>query len=292
MERSTAISVLDDVSRLGGLFCFSVRCVALEGERPAVTWLCAVAQFIERSTQPGFARLRALRRAAAVAALLSLWTALVAPSALRAAAYSEEAVKAAFLYRFAAYVQWPHTDAIDHPFTIGTVGADAVTSQLSRLVAGKRLQGRPAEALAVHRTEDLNGVQILYFGPGAASREPKLIAEAAARSILVVTDEENGLKAGGVINFLPTSGSVRFEVSLPAAERSGLKIDSGLLSVAARVEGRPGADLLCPSQRSEAWGPARCATLPAPLLAIERQTSDRCVSPLIMNVEPRCDSCS
>ncbi len=231
---------------------------------------------------------RRLHRPAAWPTILCIFgTLLVVPPPLTAAAYSEDAVKAAFLYRFAAFVEWPKASSSDGPFTIGILGADAVASQLSHLLTGKTIQGRPAQAISIHRSHELNGIQMLYLGPGTASREPGLIAAAATQSILVVTDEQDGLKIGGIINFLPTTDSVRFEISLSAAERSRLKIDSGLLSVAARVEGRPGAELTCPASGPMNPSGNLCGAWLASMLAATRSRRSHAESLL-----PRYRSCT
>jgi hypothetical protein len=65
------------------------------------------------------------------------------------------------------------------------------------------------------------------------------LAEAVKRPVLLVTDDEDGLGAGAVINFRDSDRNVRFEVSLAASDRARLKVDAALLSVAARVERRP-----------------------------------------------------
>lgn len=176
--------------------------------------------------------------------LLLLWLTLGA-AASPAATYSEEAVKAAFLHRFGAYVQWPSPPAGDTPFVIAVVGSDAVVEQLERLLPGLSVQNRPAQVRRVKEPRELDGVHILYIGEGGVGRARPLMAAAAARPILVVTDDEDGLDRGGIINFVRVERSIRFDVSLPAADRSGLKIDSGLLSVAAHVQERPRAHQGC-----------------------------------------------
>jgi hypothetical protein len=95
-----------------------------------------------------------------------------------------------------------------------------------------------ARARAVQNAADLDGVSILYIAPGRLSAARSIIPVAAAHSVLVVTDDSGGLKGGGVINFVRIGPNVRFEVSQPAADRSGLKIDAALLGVAAHVETR------------------------------------------------------
>jgi hypothetical protein len=156
---------------------------------------------------------------------------------VRAELFSVDAVKAAFLYRFASYVEWP-AEAASGPLVIGVTGSEDVARQLEALLPRILVNGRPAQLRRVDRLLDLDGVHILYVGPNLQGRTRALLTAAAARPILVVTDEPHGLDAGGVINFLESDRNVRFEVSLGASDRARLKIDSALLSVAAHVAKR------------------------------------------------------
>jgi len=168
------------------------------------------------------------------AALLSvLWFALPA----RAADYSPDEVKAAYLFRFAGYVDWPERMPADAPFIISVLGSPGVARELRRLLPGHSVNGRPAEVREITGAQDLAKPQILYVGAGRAEYLRTAFAAAALASILVVTDEEGGLNAGSALNFLTIDRRVRFEVSLTAADRSGLKISSDLLGVAVRVHG-------------------------------------------------------
>ena len=76
-------------------------------------------------------------------------------------------------------------------------------------------------------------------------RTRALRARAIEKPILVVTESENGIDGGAVINFIEVDRNLRFEISLNAADRSGLRINSALLSVAARVERRPKGAINC-----------------------------------------------
>jgi hypothetical protein len=174
---------------------------------------------------------------------LALTFVLWRPDALAAPTFSADAVEAAYLYRFAAYVQWPEPSAGDVPFGIGVVDAEGVAEELEKLLPGLTVQHRPARVVRVAAASDLAAVQILYVG--AAGRHRSLIDAAAHRPILLVLDQDDGLALGAVINFLHVGHNLRFEVSLPAATRSGLKIDSDLLSVAEHVERGPHAHLPC-----------------------------------------------
>lgn len=223
--------------------------------------------------------------------LFLLGTIVFSPQYCRAASYAEDAVKAAFLYRFTAYVEWPSATPAARPFRIAVIGADGVARQLERLLQGKSVQGRRAEVVTARSTEELGETQILYIAPGAAARETALLAAATAQPILIVTDEEDGFRIGGIINFLPVGENLRFEVSLTAAARSQLKINSGLLSVAARVEGRPRAHILCPSGSVEALGRFGCG---AEFADASRPTPrDSGLTPLVaLRSRPRCRICS
>ena len=209
----------------------------------------------------------------AFAAIFLLWHA--ASSA--AATFSEDAVEAAYLYRFAAYVEWPEHSGSETSFGIGVVDAEGVANELDKLLPGLLVQQRPARVVRVQAAGDLPAVQILYVG--AASRHRALIAAAAHRPILVVLDHSDGLSLGAVINFVHVGHNLRFEVSLPAAARSGLKIDSGLLSVAERVERGPQAEITCAplsAPRPSACGyriALRAGIAAAPVAADSRSSS-------------------
>jgi hypothetical protein len=168
---------------------------------------------------------------------LAMW---LGPAQLRAETFSVDAVKAAFLYRFASYVEWP-ADSPEQPFVIAVAGNEDVAQQLEELLPRVKVRGKAAQVRRVTRVADLDGTHILYVGPEQLSRTRSLRAAALERPVLIVTDDSRGLDAGAVINFVEASRNVRFEISLIAADRARLKIDSALLSVAARVERRPQA---------------------------------------------------
>lgn len=170
---------------------------------------------------------------------------LLGASLAQSAQFSIEAVKAAYLFRFASYVEWPGPTSTGEPFVIGIAGAEDVAVHLQRLTSGMAVNGRRVVVRRVARLSDLEGMHILYVGSEAFSRTRTLRTRAAALPILLVTDHEHGLEGGGVINFLEMNRNLRFEISLNAADRSGLKINSALLSVAARVERRPTGAVVC-----------------------------------------------
>jgi YfiR/HmsC-like len=149
--------------------------------------------------------------------------------------YSEDAVKAAFIYRFAGFVDWP-TQPIQ-AFTIAVMGSNEVATRLQALVVDRTLHGRPISVQRISNVQEARNAQILYIGPDQPGKLGQLVRAVRGRNILVVTDAPDGLESGSAINLLLVDRRVRFEVSNEAARRAGLDISSGLLSVAVRVQG-------------------------------------------------------
>ena len=196
-------------------------------------------------------------RVSACWAFLLLGALLPIAGAPQTTVFSADAVKAAFLYRFASYVEWP-AEAPSVPLIIAVVGADEVASHLDELLPRMTVLGKPAQVRRISGVKDLEGVHILYVAPGVMKRTRTLRSAAQARPILVVTDQQGGLDSGSVINFIEANRNVRFEISLLAADRAHLKITSALLSVAARVERRPQAWSRCSDPYVRRYRPASC----------------------------------
>lgn len=181
---------------------------------------------------------RRLGRTAAAGTVFGIlaMSALVSPL-FAADAYSEDAIKAAYLYRFAGYVNWPEPGPGNAPFTIDVLGSPGVAKELRRLLPGHLINNRAPQVREITGTRDLGTAQMLYVGAGRAHLLRSLVPVPGRASMLLVTDEQEGLTAGSTLNFLTVDRTVRFEVSLTAADRWGLKISSELLGVALRVKG-------------------------------------------------------
>jgi len=175
---------------------------------------------------------RALR--AALAGLLALCM-LCAAQPAAAAAAQERSVKAAFLLKFVGYVEFPAPAAPGAALVIGVVGAPDIAAELARL--GAHGAGNRAVVVKELRASDaLAGVDVLFIGGAEAEGAARLLHAAARQGILAVTEFDGGLREGSVINFRLVDERVRFEVSLPAADKANLKLSSRLLSVAYLVE--------------------------------------------------------
>lgn len=180
---------------------------------------------------------RTTRRRGAVYGLLVLGALAAAASSRAAQPYSEDAVKAAYLYRFTQYIEWPQLPASGQPFTIAVLNAPGVAQELQRLLPDHPIKNATARVRPITRIQDLGDAQMLYLGPAPTDRLRNAIAAVAFGSVLLVTDSEAGLELGSILNFITVEHRVRFEVSLTAADRSQFRISSELLAVAARVRG-------------------------------------------------------
>lgn len=146
-----------------------------------------------------------------------------------------EEVKAAYLYRFVDYVEWP-AGAADAGLRIGVAGADAVLAELRKLLAARPPSGRGIEAVPVAAGARAEGVALLFIGgtPTAVTREwiERLTRE---QPLLVVTEGPQGLAAGSALNFVAVGDRLRFEAAPQAAVAAGIKLSSRLLAIAERV---------------------------------------------------------
>jgi uncharacterized protein DUF4154 len=152
----------------------------------------------------------------------------------------ERQIKAAYLYKFSGYVEWPHAAmASDHaPLVIGVMGDEALARDLEDLLRQRAEDARPVTVVRVKAFETLPALHVLFIGRSESDHLAPLIRAAREHPILVVTDTEGALALGSMINFDVSGGRVRFDVGLAAAQKSGLTLSSRLLAVAQVVEKR------------------------------------------------------
>lgn len=153
----------------------------------------------------------------------------------------EHRVKAAFLYRFIGYVEWPGPSfaSPDAPLTIAVMGADLLATDLIQMLPGRPSSERPIIVRRFKAGDSLAGIHVLFVGKNESSWLAQLSQAGEARSILIVTETEGTWAQSSVINFVISDRRVRFEVALDTAEKAGLKLSSRLLAVAQRVKGAP-----------------------------------------------------
>ena len=153
---------------------------------------------------------------------------------------SERSVKAAFLYKFASYVQWPDADAkADAPITIGVIGGTDFARELADITANRTISSRPINVRRLTAGTSFDGLEILFIAKEERDHLSQLLSAAREKPILTVTESDGALSSGSIINFTLDQDRVRFEVSLYAAEKSQLRLNARLLAVAQDVHRGP-----------------------------------------------------
>ena len=161
----------------------------------------------------------------------------LAPALGQLAAAPEVRIKAAFLYKFCGFVEWPPASFAEPaaPFTIGVLGADALADELARVVEGRAVAERPVLVRKLRRGASLAGLQVLFVGGQDAARLADILQGAKGLPLLTVTETRDRQAEGSMINFVLVDDKVRFDVALPPAEAGHLRISSRLLAVARKV---------------------------------------------------------
>jgi hypothetical protein len=157
--------------------------------------------------------------------------AALAVASARAAPSAEE-VKAAFIFHFTQFVEWPPATfaAPDAPFVIGVLGDDAIAAALTIIAQGERLGRHPFEIRRLRDPAYAADCQIVYVAgdEDGAFRAARLRGE----PVLTVGESDDFIAAGGMIEFFVEHSRVRLRINLPAARSSSLQISSKLLRVA------------------------------------------------------------
>lgn len=152
---------------------------------------------------------------------------------------TETSVKAAFLPKFARYVDWPPQarPGAGEPITLCVIGSDPFGGLLDSAVAGQRVEQNPVAVRRIASAQAADGCHVAYVRGGSAGETARLLAALRGLPVLTVTDARNG-GTRGMIHFAVAGGRVSFHVDEAAAARSKLAISSRLLAVALSVKQR------------------------------------------------------
>nr|MDP9121118.1 YfiR family protein [Acidobacteriota bacterium] len=163
------------------------------------------------------------------------WGAAPAPSL-------EYDVKAAFLFNFAKFVEWPPETFPDEraPLALCIIGDDPFGASLESLVAGEKLDHRPLTVRHTSRPGDLKSCQIAFIARSEEARMPEILAALRGTSVLSVGESDHFAEQGGIIQFVLEANRVRFAVNLDALEHTRLKASSKLLRLARVISGPHG----------------------------------------------------
>lgn len=191
-----------------------------------------------------FAVVGVLRRLFGLVAILVVAAGLVRLSASSVDGLSEYEVKAAFLFNFTRFVEWPGSAFANDkaPIVIGLFHSDPFGAALRRVVEGQTVRGRAVEVRVVKSYDEVRTCHLVFVSAAEERRIPDLLRSGAVSRVLAVGESSGFAQAGGMMNFVMDGSRVRFEVNLRAAERAGLKLSSRLLSMARLVDRRSGGE--------------------------------------------------
>jgi len=168
-----------------------------------------------------------------LAALLLLWSAPVAAQRVTA-----PALKAAFLFNFVNFIEWPaEVLAPGQHLSLCVIGDMAVADALEQTIKGRSIDNH-ALTLSVLKSTDSPVLQchLVYVGGSDAKRSDQLLFALSGTSIFSVGDGDRFAETGGVAQLIVENGRVRFAVNMDAAHRAHLKISSKLLSLATIIK--------------------------------------------------------
>jgi hypothetical protein len=159
------------------------------------------------------------------------WPAVAQPQS--SPEYQEYEVKAAFLYNFAKFVEWPAGSFKDAqaPLLIGILGKDPFGEAFDAL-KDKTIEGRRLLIKRFVKAEDLEKCHILFISAAEKNDVSRVLKITTAWNVLTVGDTKGLAESGVVINFILIKNKIRFEINVDAARRAGLKISSQLLKLA------------------------------------------------------------
>ena len=156
--------------------------------------------------------------------------------------YSEYEVKAAFLYQFISFVEWP-SDAFEDDtsdFVIGILGEDPFNGILDNTVKGKKAHNRSIGIIRSQDPETLKSCQIVFVSSSEQANSKQVMDTLSGASILTIGEWDMFTQEGGIIRFMIRKNKIAFEINNDQAQEVGLKISSQLLNLAQAGDDKEG----------------------------------------------------
>ena len=150
---------------------------------------------------------------------------------------SEYAVKAAYLYNFGRFIEWPTgiMQAQSDSFDICVLGEDPFGATLNAAVANEKVVGKRVVAKQIPQPQDAVNCRVLFISLSEERRLKQILASLGTASVLTVSDLPQFAQRGGMVQFVLEDNKVRFEVNSATAARAGLTLSSELLKLAVNV---------------------------------------------------------
>jgi YfiR/HmsC-like len=147
---------------------------------------------------------------------------------------TEYQLKAAFIYNFPKFIEWPSSAGADPktPIVIGILGKDPFGSEIEAVLSGKTANQRHFVIRRFFNFREVSGCQILFVSSSEKDNLKQVFAAVSGFGVLTVGESDRFAEAGGVIQWGLVDGKVRLTINLPMAERAGLRMSANLLRLA------------------------------------------------------------
>lgn len=140
-------------------------------------------------------------------------------------------VKAAFIYNFAKFVEWPALPS-GSPIVVCISGDDAIAAVLVETVRGQNISGHTLEVRRSQGSATWPVCHLLFIADAEVRRSAGGLSGIRALPVLTVSDGKGFSHSGGIIELFVEDGKMRFAVNMDAVQRSGLHLSSRLLGLA------------------------------------------------------------
>jgi hypothetical protein len=176
-------------------------------------------------------------RACTVLLLLGIGHSLSTLAPVSAQTATEYQVKAAYVYAFTKFVEWPPSSFAhrDTPLQMCVFADPVFESELSRLARGKSVGGHPVSVMGVSKAEAVRECHLLFLSSSEGSKLHRILETLRGTSVLTIGETKGFVEEGGIINLVRQAEHIRFEVNHKAANDAGIQVSARLLSVATLV---------------------------------------------------------
>lgn len=151
-----------------------------------------------------------------------------------AQAPTESQVKAAYLFNFLKFVEWPDDPGPDPrgKWVVGFLGDSLISDELARLADGKNVLGRDLQIKKLQTSDNLRACHILFISDSEKKRVPSILAVLHGSSVLTVADMNDFVGSGGMVQFVVEDSRVRVAIDVEATMHARLRVSSKLLALA------------------------------------------------------------
>ncbi len=167
-------------------------------------------------------------------ALILIWLLTVVGARAQDPQRAEYYIKAAFVFNFAKFVEWPPTafPNTSSPIVIGILGENPFQDELEQTIRDKTLNNRPLVIKQFASLGESTNCHILFISTSEKKRLPEIFEAVRGTSVLTVGETDRFIETGGMVNLVHEGSKIRFQINEPVAKSAGLKISSKMLSLA------------------------------------------------------------